>query len=141
MNFNSNVFWIFFFKESIIQTLLDNNARIDIKNRKKQTPCNVAQNAHIQKMFKQYDSMPLVMTGRQKSEVCFIWVTSLKSYPTNVYWSLIHFYGCYFSWILWNAQFWGSVNSWTVTLPILIVFMDYTMMNISWCGSVKQRNR
>lgn len=59
--------------ESIIQTLLDNNARTDIKNRKKQIPNNVAHNAHIQKMFQQYNSMPLVMPERQKSQ-------SLKDY-------------------------------------------------------------
>ena len=63
------------FVESIIQTLLDSNARTDIKNRKKQSPSSIAQNALIQRMFQQYDSMPTIVTERHKSQVS---VTYLK---------------------------------------------------------------
>ncbi|XP_062614913.1 ankyrin repeat domain-containing protein 27-like [Saccostrea cucullata] len=54
--------------ESIIQILLDSKARTDIKNRKKQTPYNIAQNAHIQRIFQEYELIPTVLTERQKSE-------------------------------------------------------------------------
>lgn len=107
MEFEQQGILILFFKESIIQTLLDNNARTDIKNRKKQIPNNVAHNAHIQKMFQQYNSMPLVMPERQKSQVRFILhvFTSLISYSTNEYCDLINFNWHQFSLILYNALF------------------------------------
>ncbi|XP_061163403.1 ankyrin repeat domain-containing protein 27-like isoform X2 [Saccostrea echinata] len=54
--------------ESIIQILLDSKARTDIKNRKKQTPYNIAHNVHIQRIFQEYDSTPTVLIERQKSE-------------------------------------------------------------------------
>ncbi|XP_055997855.1 ankyrin repeat domain-containing protein 27-like isoform X5 [Ostrea edulis] len=54
--------------ESIIRILLDNHARTDIKNRKKQAPCHVAQNAHVNRIFHMYESAPKLLTQKQKSQ-------------------------------------------------------------------------
>jgi hypothetical protein len=60
---------VILFVESIIQILLDNHARTDIKNRKKQAPCHVAQNAQIFRIFQTYESAPRLVTERHKSQV------------------------------------------------------------------------
>jgi len=59
-----------FVSENIVSILLENEAIPNIKNRKKQTPFNVAQSTKVQDILKIAASLPQLQMHSSRRKVC-----------------------------------------------------------------------